>query len=138
MATKAVIDTTIWISSIIQGKLGELVGMAFTYDIEFIRCKDLTDEIAKVLSRPKFAKHLVYSVEDYIDIIKTSTTPVKIRHRFTGCRDPKNNYLFDLTIQGKAKYIVSGDKDIIKTPTVKGVEVVTFTEFLHILKHGLN
>lgn len=138
MATKVVADANIWISRIITGDLGDFEMMAYANDIEFVRCKDLTDEIEKVLSRPKFAKYLVYTVGQYIDNIKSSSTFFRIRHEFKGCRDPKDNYLFDLAVQAKAKYIVSGDRDVSETTVGSPIEIVTLAKFKEIMKRGLN
>lgn len=135
---KAVLDTNVWVSAIIQGKMGDLLALPVTHSLEFLRCKDLVDEITGVLGRKKIVKYLSVPASQHIAMFEAATTPVKIRHQFTGCRDPKDNYLFDLAIQGKAKYIVSGDKDVIETPKVKGGDVVTFADFLRILKRGLN
>ena len=133
-----VIDANIWISSIVSGKLGELEMLPYTYDIELLVCKDMTDEIENALRRPKFAKYLVLAPGEYIASIKRQTTSVRIRHEFTGCRDTRDNYLFDLAMQGNAKYLVSGDKDVVEMPPVKGLNVVKLTEFLRVLRQELN
>ena len=138
MPDRVVIDTNIWISCIITGKLGDLEMMASTHGIEYVVCKDMIDEIEGVISRQKFAKRLVYTPSDYIDSIKRVTTPVKIIHKFTGCRDPKDNFLFDLAKQSKAKYLVSGDLDVLETAVKRPPEVLTLTEFIRKLHSELN
>ena len=112
--------------------------LSYTYDIELLVCKDLTDEIENALRRPKFAKYLVHTPGEYIASIKRQTTSVRIRHEFTGCRDIRDNYLFDLAMQGKAKYLVSGDKDVVDMPPIKGLNVVKYAEFMRILRQELN
>ena len=138
MAIKAILDTNIWVSSIIKGKMGDLLAMPVVYGVEFLRCKDLTDEIRDVHGRKKIAKYLTEPASRYIELFEAATTLVKIRHEFKGCRDPKDNYLFDLAVQAKAKYIVSGDRDVRETTVDKPVETITLTKFKEILKQSLN
>ncbi len=50
---------------------------------------------------------------------------------FNGCRDANDNFIFDLAIQSKAQYLVSGDKDILEIkssllPTLKILTLATF------------
>jgi len=138
MAIKAVLDTNIWVSAIIQGKMGDLLALPVVYGVEFLRCKDLTDEIKEVINRKKIAKYLTEPASRHIAVFEAATTPVRIRHEFKGCRDPKDNYLFDLAMQAKARYIVSGDRDVRETTVEKPVETVTLTRFKEILKQSLN
>jgi putative PIN family toxin of toxin-antitoxin system len=138
MAIKAVLDTNIWISAIIKGKMADLLGIAVSYDVEFLRCKQLDDEIKEVLGREKIGKYLTEPVSHYISIFESATKTVRIRHEFSGCRDPKDNYLFDLAIQAKAKYIVSGDRDVSETQVGSQIEIVTLTKFKEKLKQSLN
>lgn len=138
MAIKVVLDTNIWVSAIIQSKMGELLALPVVYGVEFLRCKDLTDEIREVLSRKKIAKYLTEPASHHIALFEAATTPIRISHQFAGCRDPKDNYLFDLAVQAKAKYIVSGDRDVRETTTDKPIKTITLTKFKEILKQSLN
>ena len=118
--------------------MADLLGIAVTYDVEFIRCKELSDEIRKVLGIKKFEQYLTEPVSHYVSVFESATTTVRIRHEFSGCLDPKDNYLFDLAIQTKAKYIVSGDRDVCETLVGKPVEIVTLAKFKERLKQSLN
>ena len=138
MAIKAVLDTNVWVSAIIQGKMSDLLALTVVYGVEFLRCKDLTDEIRDVLSRKKIAKYLTEPASRHITVFEGATTPVRIRHEFKGCRDPKDNYLFDLARCAKARYIVSGDRDVRETATDQPVETITLARFKEILKQSLN
>jgi len=53
---------------------------------------------------------------------------------FHDCPDPKDNFLFDLAIQGKANYLVSGDKKVLETPLKsETLTLTTLTAFKTIL-----
>ena len=62
----------------------------------------------------------------YINLTKFCET----KPLFKDCPDPKDNFLFDLAIQGKANYLVSGDKKVLKTPLKdKTLKLITLTPF---------
>ena len=138
MGIRVVLDSNIWISYIIQGKMTDIVAMATVGNVEFVRCEELTTEISEVLARPKFEKYLKEPLSSYIALYERITTPIKISSMFSGCRDPKDNFLFDLAYQSKAKYLVSGDNDIVETPVVSPLEVVSLARFREIYIQRLN
>ena len=129
MANKTVFDTNIWISYFLKGKFQELIDFVFENDVEFCRSKELTAELKEVLGRKKFQKYLELPVEKYISFYEKLSVLVAVKKQFSGCRDPKDNYLFDLAIQSVADYLVSGDKDVRETKIETPLQVVTLTKF---------
>ena len=57
------------------------------------------------------------------------STFLTIQKEFSGCRDPKDNYLFDLAFQSNSKYLVSGDRDVRETEIDKPLNVVSLRTF---------
>ena len=49
---------------------------------------------------------------------------------FRLCRDPKDNMFLDCAVAGGAKYLVSGDKDLLMLKGVAGVKILSPAEFL--------
>lgn len=49
---------------------------------------------------------------------------------FRLCRDPKDDMFLDCAVAGGAKYLISGDKDLLTLGSVAGVKIVTPAEFL--------
>ena len=115
MKTKTVFDTNIWVSYFLKGNFKELVEMVFDYDVDFYRAKELTREISDVLTRNKLKKYLTLPISEYIRFYERLSILIKIKLEFSGCRDPKDNFLFDLAYQSNSKYLVSGDKDVMET-----------------------
>ena len=134
MANKTVFDTNIWVSYFIKGKFSELVDFVFNSDVEFHRSKELTTELREVLSRKKFQKYLSLPLEKYISFYEKLSVLYTIRKEFSGCRDPKDNFLFDLAIQSGADFLVSGDKDVRDTKIEAPLQVVTLTSFKELFK----
>ena len=133
MANKTVFDTNIWISFFIKGRFEELVNMVFNNEVEFYRSLELTRELTKVLSRKKFNKYLTLPIQEYIDFYEDLSSLIVIIPSFKECRDPKDNYLFDIAYQSRSKFLVSGDKDVRDTIITKPLEVVTLRKFKELI-----
>ena len=132
---KAVFDTNIWVSYFIKGNFEELVSLVYDKDVEIFRSDKLTDELVKVLGRPKFRKYFTLPLYEYVAFYEALTTLVDVNSCiFKGCRDPKDNYLFDIARQAGAKYLVSGDNDIKETNTDGNPETISLHSFKELIK----
>ena len=95
----------------------------------------LSDEVEKELFRrvldPKF--DLYASREDRKEFFKLfvlRSETVITTTRITDCRDPKDNKFLDLAIDGKADYIVSGDKDLLVLNPFRNIPILNAKDFL--------
>jgi putative PIN family toxin of toxin-antitoxin system len=134
MGNRTVFDTNIWVSYMITAKYDELESM-LTNNVHFLRSAPSLAELQEVLSRKKFQKYNV-DVDKTIAFYINLTEFCKTKPLFKDCPDPKDNFLFDLAIQGKAGYLVSGDKKVLETPvnskTLKVTTLTAFKEALHV------
>ena len=133
MDNKTVFDTNIWISYFIKGRFTELVDLMANFDVEFFRAIELSNELLSVISRDKFKKYLTLPLDKYISFYEKISTLIAIKKEFSGCRDPKDNFLFDLAFQSNAKYLVSGDRDVMETEIDKPLNVVSLTKFKELI-----
>ena len=134
MVNRTVFDTNIWISYMITDKYDELESM-LTDNVHFLRSAPSLDELREVLSRKKFQKYKI-DVDKTIIFYINLTEFCETKPLFKDCSDPKDNFLFDLAIQGKANYLVSGDKKVLETPHKnKNLKLTTLTAFKKELKH---
>jgi len=51
-------------------------------------------------------------------------------------RDPEDNKFLAAAIEAKARYVVSGDKDLLGLKTYRGVRIVTPAAFLRALRQA--
>ena len=129
MDNRTVFDVNIWISYFLKGKFTELVDLMANHDVEFFRAKELTHELISVISRDKFKKYLHLPLQSYISFYEKISTFLTIQNEFSSCRDPKDNYLFDLAFQSHSKYLVSGDRDVRETVINRPLNVVSLRTF---------
>jgi putative PIN family toxin of toxin-antitoxin system len=120
----------------IAAKYDELESM-LTNNVHFLRSAPSLAELQEVLSRKKFQKYKV-DVDKTIAFYINLTEFCETKPLFKDCHDPKDNFLFDLAIQGRANYLVSGDKKVLETPfEIKTLTLTTLTTFKEKLKNKL-
>ena len=128
MGNRTVFDTNIWVSYMIAAKYDDLEAM-FKNSVHFLRSTPSLTELKEVLSRKKFQKYNL-DVDKTIVFYIGLTEFCKTKPLFKDCSDPKDNFLFDLAIQGNAHYLVSGDKKVLKTPhKSESLTLTTITAF---------
>jgi putative PIN family toxin of toxin-antitoxin system len=46
------------------------------------------------------------------------------------CRDPKDNFLLSLSIDGKADFLITGDNDLLELTQFGSTSILTIADFL--------
>ena len=135
---RVVVDTNLWISLLIGGKLGDLLEVLADPQLELISTELLRAEIVNVTHRPKFQKYFSEEkVEALMEWMDEAMTTVTIDNITPRCRDPKYDYLLELAVQSHAIYLVSGDSDLLVLQQVEGCRIMTYTQFIDEIKPSL-
>ena len=124
MGNRTVFDTNIWISYFLSENFSELIKLRRECRVLFLRSTPSFSELKEVITRKKF-KSKNFNIEKLVDFYNGITEFCETTPLFTDCPDPKDNFLFDLAIQGKANYLVSGDKKVLETPLKSETLVLT-------------
>lgn len=127
---RIIIDTNIWISSLIGHQLTGLRDLLSHPSIELIVTERLMQEVLLVARRPKLAKYFseadVEMLQEWMEQNMTNVPLGKVPSR---CRDPKDDYLLELAIQSKAIYLVSGDSDLLDIGVIGDCRIMTVRQF---------
>lgn len=70
------------------------------------------------------------SVLEFLDTFVERAILVEIIEKVQECRDPKDDKILELALNGGAEYIVTGDKDLLVLNPFRDVKIVTAEEFL--------
>jgi len=66
----------------------------------------------------------IETIDEFADFVTVySTTEV--------CRDPKDNFLLSLSLDGRADFLLTGDKDLLVLEKFAETKIVTMSEFLN-------
>jgi putative PIN family toxin of toxin-antitoxin system len=94
----------------------------------------LINEFEDVILRDKFRKY--FSISAAINLkknIQILGTKVSTTSSINICRDPKDNFLLDLAVDGAADYLITGDKDLLILQQIDKCKIVTWQRFNEIV-----
>ena len=79
--------------------------------------------IGKSAKRPDLA-------ERWVGFVAENSTIIEVVPHFEICRDPDDNKYLDCAVEGKAKCVVSGDKDLLTLECVRDIPIVAPHRFV--------
>lgn len=131
---KIVVDTNILISALgWKGNEYTLLEKCINKKITLVISLDIIEEFRKVALRSKFG-FTKEEVEDFTDaLIETAIVvqPTEIIDIIK--EDLPDNRILECAIEGKANYIVSGDKHLLNLKEFKEIKISTSSEVLKII-----
>ena len=132
---RIVIDTNVWISFLIGKTLGGLTEAIIRDDLVILFSRELFDEVIEVLQRRKFRKYFSKEdIQELISLFHSKVEWVEIKESFDDCRDAKDNFLLDLSVSGKADYLITGDDDLLVLNPYRNTKIISYREFSKILR----
>ena len=132
---RIVADTNILVSATIaKGNQYLLLKKAKLGSFRLVISPQIIAELKGVLSRPKFGfsnEQVESVVKQILSISELVITTSKIN---LVKNDPPDNRILEAALDGKASYIVSGDKDLLRLKKFKEIKIVTTRKFLEKLR----
>ena len=117
---KVILDTNLWISFLISKKFNSIDSLIENKRIILVFSDELIREFVEVVDRPKFRKYFskkeIEKILDYFDLYGIM---IKVGSNVEICRDPKDNFLLNLSIDSKADYLITGDSDLLELKKLK-------------------
>ena len=127
---KVIIDTNLWISFLINPEFEKLDCLFSSGKICLLFSDRLFAELIRVASREKFRKYFSKNDIEVLSIqMKKVAKLIQTKSVQTQCRDPKDNFLLELAIDGKADYLITGDNDLLELKTVNKTKILKIKEF---------
>lgn len=102
---------------------------------EVLLSLDLLEELNEVLGREKFNRYVTSEErEEFLAALVERAVLVEITENVQECRDPKDDKVLELALNGEAQYIISGDRDLLVLHPFHDVLVITADEFLQTME----
>ncbi|MEX2565689.1 MAG: putative toxin-antitoxin system toxin component, PIN family [Cyclobacteriaceae bacterium] len=128
---RVILDTNLWISFLISKRQQELDLLLESGDITLIFSTELLEEFLEVSNRPKFKKFFKKSdIEALLSQIDSFGELIKVKTKVEICRDPKDNFLLNLSIDGKADFLITGDTDLLVLGKINQTRIISWSEFI--------
>ena len=127
-----VFDTNVIISALLFEN--SKPAQAFQYALangEVLLSLDLLEELNEVLGRKKFNKYVTNEErEEFLEALIERAVLIEIVENVQKCRDPKDDKVLELALNGEAQYIITGDRDLLVLNPFRNVRVITVEDFL--------
>ena len=130
--TRFVFDTNVIVSALLFND--SVPGQAFIRALKhgmILVSGALAGELSRVLGRDRFDRYVTREERDaFLESLIRESNLIEITEAVQVCRDPKDDQVLELAVNGNAAYIVTGDTDLLVLNPFRGVEIVTPAEFL--------
>jgi putative PIN family toxin of toxin-antitoxin system len=132
---RAVIDTNIIIRSVIKptGTVGPVLGRLRSGEFKAIYSEPILDEMLAKLALPRIRKKYRIGDEDVEALLSLLALRGELVHptrSVRACRDPDDDMFIEAALEGKAEWLVTGDRDLLALEKFEGVRFVTPRTFL--------
>ena len=130
MALIAVFDTNILFSAMAwRGNPFQCVERARVGEIEAVTCPELMAELAEKLEmKLGFSpEQAVETLADYLGFLRVVSIPGLLA---AVPRDPDDNVVLECAVEGKARYIVTGDKHLLVLKAFRDIQILRASDFL--------
>ncbi|HUJ51024.1 MAG TPA: putative toxin-antitoxin system toxin component, PIN family [Bryobacteraceae bacterium] len=89
------------------------------------------NELADVLSRSKFDRYIsIKDRQEFLRLLSRVANIVPITYKIHACRDPKDDMLLEVAVNGEAQAIVTGDQDLLSLNPFHGIPIVTPAKYI--------
>ena len=129
-----VIDTNVVASAIFfGGKPKKIIELLMVDQIEVFATREIIEEYLDTVDY-LCGKYPVKNPQIALGQIAAKCRIVKNHSKINVCRVPEDNKFIECAIDSYCYYVVSGDKDLLTIKEYEGVQIVTVSEFLEIMK----
>lgn len=129
---KIIIDTNLWISFIISKKQNLLDTLLFSKKARLLFSTELLDEIKETITKPKLKKYFGNNaLEEMLTTFEPFMDLIEVESIVTICRDPNDNFLLSLANDGKADFLLTGDKDLLELKKFERTKIKSISAFIN-------
>lgn len=126
---RIVIDTNVLASGVFFGGAPRLVLEAISSrNIDAFATSEILEEYHKTIDRLMVKYGGQFNAEG-LSRFQMMINLVDVHTKVTVCRDPDDDKFLGCTLDSRAVYVVSGDKDLLTLKNYEGIEIITAREF---------
>ena len=126
----AVCDSNVYISALVFGGMPrEVVVLGEVGSIQLLASAALVSEVERVLLR-KFGWEQ-HQLRRFCGPLWDACRFVEPVAEVKFCRDPKDDHLLALAIDGHAEYLITGDNDLLVVGSFHAVRILSPADFCH-------
>lgn len=134
MKPRVILDTNVFVSALLfEGSVASLVPLWKGGALIFILTRSILEEYLRVLAYPRFQ----LKEDEITDLIADELLPfvetvIERQVKVPPLSDPEDEKFLVASLLGKADFLISGDKVLLKLKKFKTCKILTPSEFLKI------
>lgn len=129
---RVVLDNNLLVSGLLLP--GSVPGRAFHHAFktsQILVSEATLNELADVLARPKFNRYVsLKDRQEFLRLLSRVARVVVITSAIHACRDPKDDMVLEVAVNGEAGTIVTGDRDLLSLNPFHGIPIITPAKYL--------
>ena len=128
-----ILDTNVIVSAVLFPNSQPNLAMKQAQNIgTIIQSSSTWLELEKVLTRAKFDRYVTQAERQTFLLDFSQTVDLILEDSFSTneCRDPKDNKYLELAVNGKAEYIITGDRDLLVLHPFQSINILRIEQFL--------
>jgi putative PIN family toxin of toxin-antitoxin system len=134
---RAVLDANVIASALIrpQGPPGQILVRIGQDQVMPVFADSIVDELRRVVAYPRVRRAIGLSDEE-IELVIVSLVilgdlvEITGSQTYTNCPDPDDYMYIETALQGRATFLVTGDRHLLGLKTVEDVQILTPRQFL--------
>ena len=129
---RAVLDTNILISGIFwKGTPFKVLDAWINERYELVLSEEILTEYSRTLIKFEKKKKEAKALAKYwILFIAQNSVLVNVKKKIKICRDPFDDMFLSCALAGQAKFVVSGDNDLLSIREYMGIKIIQAKDFL--------
>lgn len=136
---RAVVDANVWASALINpdGPPGHLIRRMIDRTFDVVMSPDIMVELRRTLAYERVREGICLSDDDLeLWLAAVEVVAVGVRPSFrvrAVVADPDDDVYLEAAMEGRAEYVVSGDRHLLELEEYEGVRILRPAEFLELL-----
>lgn len=132
---RIILDTNWYISATINKNSRRILYKILTDPhLVILFSEEIIQEYKAVIDRDKFKKIIkVSQALRFLNLVMPKLEHITIQTAVKQSRDPKDNYLLSLSIDGHADYLITGDMDLLILEQIEQTKIIRLNNFLQTL-----
>lgn len=133
---RVVVDTNVIVSQLLlpQSTPARATRLALRRGVLLSSSRHL-EEILSVIMRSKFDTYLAPDVRlNEVRRLAEIVELVRPARRIRQSRDPKDDMLLEIAVNGRATHLVTGDRDLLVLDPFEGVRIMTPADFITLVE----
>jgi putative PIN family toxin of toxin-antitoxin system len=132
---RVVIDTNVFISGLLKpnGTPRKAINLAKVL-FQILQSEETYLELITRLSKPKFDKYVSQSDRTvFLNALRNESIFLTVEHQTNVCSDADDNKFLELALSGRAKYLITGDSDLLVLVNYYETAILNPADFLELV-----